>query len=329
MDNTIFAQSIARIRFKETKMLDKTKLEALVESAGFADSLRMLQDSEYAEYLSKPSYEEGLKESLQSLYKEMYKLTPVKEIVDVLAVRYDGHNIKSLIKGKFSGIETYNILVDSGTIPVESLKVMIKEENFRDIPMTLRKYVEKAIESYKNHQDPQEIDIIIDKGVYEYMLEIALNSKLDYLVKITKTMIDIINIKSFIRIKLQDKDREFLQKIFIRGGKIDIDLFINNLNDSLDNFAGKIAHTDHYKWVKEGIEEFVKTKDIGKLEKSSDNFMINYLKNAKLVSFGPEPIVAYIIAKETEIKAVRIVLTGKKNKVLPDIIRERLRDLYV
>lgn len=56
--------------------------------------------------------------------------------------------------------------------------------------------------------------------------------------------------------------------------------------------------------------------------------MTNYLKKAKLISFGPEPIIAYIFAKENEIKAVRIILTGKKNGVDPDIIKERLRERY-
>jgi len=55
---------------------------------------------------------------------------------------------------------------------------------------------------------------------------------------------------------------------------------------------------------------------------------MSFIKNAKRINFGPEPIIAYIIAKETEIKIIRIILAGKLNKVDSNIIRERLRDIY-
>jgi V/A-type H+-transporting ATPase subunit C len=142
-------------------------------------------------------------------------------------------------------------------------------------------------------------------------------------------MIDIVNIKSFIRIKVQDRGREFLHKVYIGGGRLDFDIFANNLNDSLENFANRIFHTDYYKWVKEGIGEYIKNGDLGRIEKYGDNYILDYLRKAKLVSFGPDPLIAYMIAKENEIRALRIILTGKKNGVHPDTIRERLRDVYV
>lgn len=329
MDYTIFAQSIARIRFLETKMIDRSKLEALVEAKEFSDCVRMLQDSQYSEYVNMSSYEEGLRIALEDFYREMYKISPIREVVDILTIRYDGHNIKSFIKGKLTGIDTSGIAIDAGKMPAESLKFMIKEENFRDMPKTLRMYVEKALESYKNTQDPQDIDITIDKGMYQYMLEVADSSGMEYLVKIIKVMIDTINIKSFIRIKVQDKGRDFLERAYIKGGSLDFDVFANNLTDSMENFANRIYHTDYFKWVKEGIGEYVKSGDLGRIEKYGDNYILDYLRKAKLISFGPEPLIAYMIAKENEIRALRIVLTGKKNGVHPDIIRERLRDVYV
>lgn len=329
MDNMIFAQSIARIRFLETKMLDKAKIEALVEANEFSDVIRMLQDSQYGEYVNMPSYESGLKKALEDFYADIYKMIPVKQIMDILKARYDGHNIKALIKGKYSDTDVDSILIDTGTIPLQSLAAMIKEENFRDMPKTLRKYVEISIENYKNFQDPQNIDITIDNGIYSYMLEICADSGTEYTEKIVKLMIDIINIKSFIRVKAQQRDRDFLMKVFIKGGNLDFDIFGNNLNDSLENFSNKIMHTDYFKWVKEGLSEYIKNGDLGSIEKYADNFIIEYIKKTKLVSFGPEPVIAYVLARENEIKAVRIILTGKKNGVRPDTIRERLRDLYV
>jgi len=60
-----------------------------------------------------------------------------------------------------------------------------------------------------------------------------------------------------------------------------------------------------------------------------DNYIIELNKQSKYVHFGPEPIFSYIVAKETEIKVLRIIMVSKLNNIPPDRIRERLRDLYV
>ena len=53
-----------------------------------------------------------------------------------------------------------------------------------------------------------------------------------------------------------------------------------------------------------------------------------YLRAAKLVSYGPEAVAAYLAAVEGEITAVRMILTGRLSGAAPEAIRERLRDLY-
>ena len=50
---------------------------------------------------------------------------------------------------------------------------------------------------------------------------------------------------------------------------------------------------------------------------------------AKLKSLTIEPIVAYTYAKQTEIKNIRIIFTGKFNNISAEKIKERLRESYV
>ena len=64
-------------------------------------------------------------------------------------------------------------------------------------------------------------------------------------------------------------------------------------------------------------------------EKWCDDSLVALCREAKYTFFGFEPIAAYYFAKTTEIKAVRIVLCAKQSGVATDIIRERVRALYV
>ena len=53
------------------------------------------------------------------------------------------------------------------------------------------------------------------------------------------------------------------------------------------------------------------------------------VEGAKYKSFGVEPLIAYYIAVETQVKAVRIILSCKYNGLKAETIRERVRKLYV
>ena len=52
-------------------------------------------------------------------------------------------------------------------------------------------------------------------------------------------------------------------------------------------------------------------------------------EKAKYKTLTPEPVVAYILAKETETKCVRIILTCKLHNIDTEIIKERVREVYV
>lgn len=329
MDYSIFAHSIGRIKAMENKLLTRAKLDSLIDAKDFSESIKMIQDTPYGEYITSASYESGLKTSLEDVYRSMYNIIPVHEVIDVLAVRYDGHNIKSILKGKFTGIDTSNILINIGTIEPGALKQIILEENYTNIPETVVKTVKDAAAAFNESGDPQDIDLIVDRGIYEYAMEIAKASKYDYLVEFVKFNIDITNLKTFIRIKAQERSIEFLDKVFISDGTLVYGQFASYINETLERFADKLSYTNFSKWSDQGIAEYIRNGDLGSIDRYGDNYIITHIKKTKFVSLGTEPIIAYIIARENEIRALRIILTGKKSNVHPEKIRERMRDVYV
>ena len=104
---------------------------------------------------------------------------------------------------------------------------------------------------------------------------------------------------------------------------------MDGVNEDLDTFINKISRTPYAKVLSSILEDYTATGNITSLDVLYDNYIMNHAKEAKRVNFGPEPIIAYIIAKETEIKIIRIIMVGKVNKVSEEVIRERLRELYV
>ena len=143
------------------------------------------------------------------------------------------------------------------------------------------------------------------------------------------TQIDLINIKSLIRVKAMGYGRDFLKKVILTNGKLDYSFFNDIFDESMETLSDRLAFKDYGKVVEEGISNYIKTKSLTKFEKLSDDFIFELAKKGKYVAFGIEPLVGYLMAKENEAKIIRMIMVGKINEIPNELIRERLRDVYV
>lgn len=333
MDAMQFTQVIPRIRVLETRLLDKAKIDRMIDSNSAKEALRVLQETEYANVMTEvkrpEDYEYMLSAELKKVYHEAYDMTPVKSLVDIMSIKYDYHNIKVILKGMFLKKDFSDILIPVGSIEVSKLKNWIETNSLSEFNSIMRKAIEEVLESFNKTKDPQQIDIILDRYMFEEMLTIAKELQDTFSEKYVKASIDLTNIKGLLRIKKQNKGREFLLSMVIKGGHIDEETLVTLLNDSPENIISKLSYTDYSEVLKNGVEDYIKSGSVSLLEKLVDNYIMDLMKEAKMIPFGGEPLLAYIYAKETEIKVVRIIMVGKLNNITGEVIRERLRDIYV
>ncbi|MPM79072.1 V-type sodium ATPase subunit C [bioreactor metagenome] len=157
----------------------------------------------------------------------------------------------------------------------------------------------------------------------------AVNTGIELFINYVRDMIDFINIKSSIRLKKQGKDMGFFEDVLLPNGNIDKDAILFTLNDSIENMINRFKNSRISSKLIKGLEAYKTTGRLSDLEKYMDNYLVEINQPSKYVSFGPEPIFSYIVAKETEVKTLRIIMVSKLNKLSPDATRERVRDLYV
>jgi len=222
-----------------------------------------------------------------------------------------------------------HLYVPIGSFDLQTLKNSIVEGNLNDLPEEFGNAIEDVLRDYETNRDPQRIDIILDKIYFEHLYEMAKDTKVDLFINYVKDMIDFLNIKSAIRLKNQGKDVKFFEDVILPNGNIDTDIILYTLNDSIDNMIHKFRNSKISSGLLKGLESYRNTNRLSDLEKYMDNYLMELNKPSKYINFGPEPIFSYIIAKETEIKTLRIIMVSKLNNLSPDVIRERVRDLYV
>lgn len=333
VNETTYAYAVGRIRALETRLLDRNKLERMVEAASAQEALKVLSETDYAglvaELESVHDFEKILQQEIKKVFLLLQQISPQPFLTNLMSLKYDVHNLKVLLKAKFLEETDTEILFPVGTVPLDKLRAIVAEEDFRDLPGTLRQAAEQIIEEFAVSGDPQIIDLFLDRAYYEMLLAAARQERSAFLEGLFVREVDLANIKTFLRVKRMRRNKEFFKKAFLPGGRLTADLFINLLEEPLEFFADRLAMSDYATVVGEGVREWLEKGSITRLEKLSDDFILEYLQQGKRMPFGLEPLIGYIYAKETEIKNVRLILVGKINGLPIEAIRERLRNVYI
>ena len=143
-----------------------------------------------------------------------------------------------------------------------------------------------------------------------------------------KGLIDFQNIITLFRVQKQNRDAKFLDSVIFEGGTISKDKIVASLNDSSETILNKFKKEKLGPYLVKGVEVFNETKRLSEFEKISDNYLMELNKESKYIVFGPEPLFTYLVAKEREINAIRLIMVSKINNISSEKIRERLRDTY-
>jgi V/A-type H+-transporting ATPase subunit C len=118
----------------------------------------------------------------------------------------------------------------------------------------------------------------------------------------------------------QKQSIEALKMNLIEGGYIAKIEFINRFEKERIEFYAEI--------IKDGIIKIEKEGDFSVLERQIEDYLVSLMQPAKYMSFGPEPIFGYCLAKENELKTLKLIFMAKINNISNPQIQERLIQTY-
>lgn len=332
-DATRYAYSVARIRAIEKKLLDKLKLDRMIEAKAPEEAMKVLVEADYGnastDTADAAGYESLLAAETKKAYTLLREIAPEPGVFNLFLLRNDYHNAKVVLKNEFLGREEGGSFIDLGTIPVTRLKIMIKDRKMSEMHEIMRKAIEECIDVFNRTSDPQAVDLILDRATFQQMSEVSRGIGNRFIQELISIWIDLANINAFLRIRSMKKPWDFLQKALLPGGRIDAAVYVKYLTDTLESFVSALLYTPYGAICEEGIGSFASTGSLTRFEKLSDNYVMGYVRKARYISLGIEPLIGYLVAKESEVKNARIIMIGKISNISGEIIRERLRETYV
>ena len=170
-------------------------------------------------------------------------------------------------------------------------------------------------------------DSILDQAYFEDMNELAKAAGSDFLAGYVRTTIDIANMRSIVRTMRMGKGIEFLEGVLFEGGDVGTRRILSVV--SAGGTVEDLYTTSTLKDAAEAGTAAARGGSLTRFEKLCDDALNTYVSKAKYVAFGEAPIIAFLAAKENELTAVRIIMTGRLAGLPADTIRERLRESYV
>lgn len=341
MDSTKFAQSASWIRVLETKLLNENELERMVLAKDAKDAYKILNETDYSTHIGDieniESFQDVINSGLKDTKELIERIAPDKWVFNILWLRYDFHNMKVLLKAKHSGKDFEDVkeyCFTFGAVDLEKLKkyVLDGEDSSFGLEERYEKYLKESVKlaeaDYLKSEDPQLIDIVLDKRFCKIINEIALRSGNAFLITLTKKYIDLKNIELFIRLKIQGREEELLEKGFICRGTLEKYRFVDAFRKDVNDFVETMRHTDYANIIRDAIKGYEEQHSFVQLDKLSYDHLTDYIQRAKRIAMGPEPVFAYFWAKKNNALVIRSIMVSKLNGIDPEEIRHLIRTLY-
>lgn len=317
-----YTYAVARIRSKELSLLNNQVLEQLLASKSYEECLRLLQEKGWGNQETKTA-EEILKLENEKTWDLMEELVEDTSVFDVFLYSNDYHNLKAAIKQAYVNTEIPNIYMSHGTIKPDVLYNSVKEHDFSSIPEHMREAAKEAYEVLFHTGDGQLCDIIIDKAALDAIYKKGKESGNEVLAGFSELKVAASDINIAIRGSKAGKGIEFFKRAFAKCDSLDISRLIDAALDSeagIYDYLLTTSYSDAVVAIKESLSVF---------ERWCDNRIIEFIKPQRYNPFTLSPLAAYILGRESEMKSVRILLSGKLNDLSENLVRERLRETYV
>ena len=258
------------------------------------------------------------------MFADLDGQSPNPALVDAFRLKYDYHNAKVLLKAAAKGEDARRLLVEAGTVPVQTLQNAIRQQEYGALPEAMALAIQQADETLGSTQDPQRCDFILDRAYWAQLAQLAKSSESPMLEGYVSRMIDCANLKAAVRSLRLGKGADFLRLVLVDGGSCSPESMLQAAYaGTLDTACASMGQAAQL------APQAAKGNQITAFEKACDDYLTSYLQSAKLTPFGDSVIIAYLAAREAEFTAARVIMAGRFAGLEPDTIRERLRESYV
>lgn len=318
-----YAFATARVRVLEALMPDRAMLADAAGADRFEAAAEILSGTEYAVSAKAASQEieEMLSARRSEVRRQFANLMIDQGIVQMLRAREDFTNMRLAVRRVVTDKPLGLDYSSEGNVPAEEFEEIFEQEYYERFPDYLQEAVEAAVLGYYENKDIRQIDYAIDRVEALWRIRQYQQMKSQFGLSMARIRIDLYNICTLMRLKFAEREERFH---FFPQGFVEPDKYVQGLDHSYDSLAPLFYATPYFELVEDGVRYFRDKQSFLALERGCEDYLMGFLKTSRSLAAGPQPVAAYFLMKETEIRTIRMILTGKKNGLAPSLLMDRL-----
>lgn len=328
MPQPSYSYACARISALEKGLFSSQTIRRMADGT-IDDAMRQLLDAHYGNLPDATSEDcERMIENVRvQTAATIRELSPEPKLTDLFLLQTDAQNLKVLIKARL--LQSSDALwQEGGLYSREKLAEMVGAQKYDDLPEEMREALNKLESKLKIQSEPQMVSILIDYGYLKHCLEETKGCKEPFAKQYFEALCDFDNVITFLRMRAMGAQKEDLWDVLLPCGGIGSDVLINAYELSSETLTKAMSGSVAKDAMHEGLTQMLISGNIAMVEKARDNYLLSLVNNHRHDVMTIFPIVGYFLAREREAKAIRMILTVKRNGLDDSVITERLRELY-
>lgn len=352
-----YAYVSGRIRALEMSLLDSGSLNRLYDARNMDDFGRVLTDCGYP---AANDPETSLKMELESVFNLLQAIMPEPGFIETLLLFRDIHNLKVILKhlipiwpasinknadDRDPGIADLPVFDDPAVVlaGVQALAPYFQQPALVDpailvraicdretglLPAWLYQAAAGAVRQYHATYDIGAMAAYLDQTAWRQAHRQALDLGNPFFIRYLVLRIDLINLDILLRSRFQHSGESFLEQTLLPDGTIDRAELVHLYRDSHESVRAFYARTP-YAALAGQSDTYGQKGSAARFSLLADNQIMALIRQVRYTLSGPEVPLAYLFAREMEIKNIRIILTGLRNGRPSNQTRELTRDSYL
>ncbi|MFQ6119337.1 MAG: V-type ATP synthase subunit C [Methanosarcinales archaeon] len=331
-----YAYITGRVRAMKAKLIPATEYPKLLQME-ISEIARYMEETEYKKDIDELArffhgvdlIEYALNANLARTYRKLIEVSTEepKFLIMEYMRRWDVWNIKTLLRGKYYNApenEILESLVPAGQLGKEILDNLVKKSMNEIIQFFEGTAYYDVLKNYDGGVLAP-IENALDK-LYYYRMERTigtLSSETALFSKFIRTEIDIKNIQTLFRMKIEDIAGDIVMDNLIPGG-LELKDDLNRLaNMTFSEFLKTLEGYSFWNAISDIVrEDMTSVSSVGTLLKK---YLVDYAW--KISNYNPLsilPVLGYIVSKYTEVSNIRIIVRGKELGLSEEIIKNQL-----
>jgi V/A-type H+-transporting ATPase subunit C len=313
--------AIGRVRALEPALMDKSRYERFVRARGNEEFVAALAETTYARFLEGGAA--GVAYAFDSAAEENAAFLSTYALDNWLLQLFS-------LPGAFRRLKTgLKDALSHGKTDVRApheFEAMGQESR-------VRRAVSETVEAFAGKRNSAAIDMAMDRLMLEVELQVASNS--EFMTGYFGLHADVENLRTLVRLKAKEGAEGDLagemETAFLPGGSLTLASIsaalpqpwpsvVELLGKAPPYGAGSEAFHDY---LEQGRAAVTDRRSFARMERLGREAELRYLRQTRYATFGHEPLVAFFLLRENELRNLRLLLAAK----LAGLADEETQDL--